>query len=95
MTEYNVEKMYTYLKGYITGAGFTESMKALGYAKEKHEGQFRKDGVTPYIIHPLNTAIILTTVYADTDTLIAGLLHDTIEDCSVEKEELEELKGEN
>ena len=34
MTEYNVEKMYTYLKGYITGAKFTESMKAFGYAKE-------------------------------------------------------------
>lgn len=57
-----------------------------------HQGQFRKSG-EPYIIHPLNTAIILTTVYADTDTIIAGLLHDTIEDCEVEKEELEEKFG--
>jgi len=66
----------------------------LGYdfAYKCHMGQFRKSG-DPYIIHPLHTAIILTTVYADTDTLIAGLLHDTIEDCEVEKEEIEEMFG--
>ena len=46
MTEYNVEKMYTYLKGYITGAGFTESMKALGYAKEKHEFPEKRPSVS-------------------------------------------------
>lgn len=62
------------------------------YAEIKHSGQYRKSG-DPYIIHPLNTAIILTTVYADTDTIIAGLLHDTIEDCGVEKEEIEEKFG--
>lgn len=42
MTEYNVDKMYTYLKGYITGAGFTENMKALGYAREKHSGSLER-----------------------------------------------------
>ena len=64
------------------------------YAKECHEGQFRKSG-EPYIIHPLNTALILTTVYADSDTIIAGLLHDTIEDCDVTKEEIEEVFGQS
>ena len=66
--------------------------KAYEFAEQSHRGQFRKSG-EPYIIHPLNTAIILTTVYADTDTLIAGLLHDTIEDCDVSKEKLEEMFG--
>lgn len=66
--------------------------KAYEFADVSHKGQFRKSG-EPYIIHPLNTAIILTTVYADTDTLIAGLLHDTIEDCDVDKDELEEMFG--
>lgn len=89
MTEYNVEKMYTYLKGYITGAGFTESMKALGYAKEKHEGQFRKDGITPYIIHPLQMACYAVALGVKDDCIIATiLLHDVIEDCGVNYREL-------
>lgn len=63
--------------------------KAFYYAKEKHQGQFRKSG-EEYIYHPLCTALILTTVYADTDTICAGLLHDVIEDCDVSKQEIEE-----
>ena len=66
--------------------------KGYEFAFKCHMGQYRKSGEA-YIIHPLHTAIILTTVYADTDTLIAGLLHDTIEDCEVEKEEIEKLFG--
>ena len=55
------------------------------YAKEKHQGQYRKSG-EEYISHPLATAIILTTVYADTPSICAGLLHDVIEDCDTSKE---------
>ena len=54
-------------------------VKAYQYALEKHDGQFRKSG-EPYIIHPLNVAIILTSVYADSDSIIAALLHDVVED---------------
>ena len=53
--------------------------KAYNYAKKFHEGQLRASG-EPYIIHPLNVAYILSTMHADTDTLCAALLHDTIED---------------
>lgn len=89
MTEYNIEKMYTYLKGYITGAGFTESMKALGYAREKHEGQFRKDSAIPYIIHPLQMACYAVALGVKDDYIIATiLLHDVIEDCGVSYREL-------
>lgn len=89
MTEYNIEKMYTYLKGYIAGSNFIESMKALGYAREKHAGQFRADGITPYIIHPLQMACYAIALGIKDDNLIATiLLHDVIEDCDVNYDEL-------
>ena len=62
------------------------------YALDKHSGQYRRSG-EPYIYHPLCTAMILTTVSADCDTICAGLLHDVIEDCGVTKAELEEKFG--
>lgn len=65
---------------------------AYKFAEEKHSGQYRASGEA-YIYHPLCTAIILTTVYADCDTICAGLMHDVIEDCDVTKTELEELFG--
>ena len=65
---------------------------AYKFAEEKHSGQYRVSGEA-YIYHPLCTAIILTTVYADCDTICAGLMHDVIEDCDVTKQELEEVFG--
>ena len=64
--------------------------KAYEYAKQLHEGQMRQSG-EPYIIHPLNVAYILAELHADGATLCAGLLHDTIEDTNVKKEEIAEL----
>ena len=49
--------------------------KAYYFAKEKHEGQFRKSGEA-YIYHPMNVALILTSIYADYETISAGLIHD-------------------
>ena len=66
--------------------------KAYLFAKEKHEGQFRKTG-EPYIIHPMNVALILTTIYADYETISAGFLHDVLEDCDCTLEEMEEQFG--
>ncbi len=66
--------------------------KAIDYAYFKHEGQYRKTG-EEYIIHPLSVAIILTTIKADKDTIIASLLHDVLEDTPTSKEELENLFG--
>lgn len=68
--------------------------KAYLFALEKHEGQFRKSG-EPYITHPLNVAQILTTIYADYETLCAGLMHDVLEDCDCTIEEMEEMFGKN
>lgn len=66
--------------------------EAYVFAEKCHRGQFRKSG-EEYIIHPLNVAIILTEIYADKETIMAALMHDVIEDCDVEKEEIEEKFG--
>ena len=64
--------------------------RAYNFAKEKHEGQFRKSG-EPYFVHVLNVGYILATLTAGPQTICAGLLHDTIEDCGVPFEEIESL----
>ena len=61
--------------------------KAFEYAKTLHSGQTRQSG-EPYIVHPLNVACILAEMHADGDTLCAALLHDTLEDCNISKEDI-------
>ena len=61
--------------------------KAYLYAENLHSGQFRQSG-DPYIIHPLNVAYILAEMNADCDTVCAGLLHDTLEDTNITKEDI-------
>ena len=65
---------------------------AYNYAKRLHQGTFRESG-EEYIIHPLNVAYILAEMHADTDTICAGLLHDTLEDTNLIKEDIEEFFG--
>lgn len=65
---------------------------AFEFAKKAHEGQLRKDG-SPYIIHPVSAAEILTTLHVDEDTLIACFLHDVPEDTEVTLEDIEEKFG--
>ena len=64
--------------------------RAYEYARKKHEGMKRKSG-EEYIIHPLNVAMILAQMHADTNTICAALLHDTLEDTSATREEIEVL----
>ncbi|MSQ11351.1 MAG: bifunctional (p)ppGpp synthetase/guanosine-3',5'-bis(diphosphate) 3'-pyrophosphohydrolase [Dehalococcoidia bacterium] len=61
--------------------------EAYEFARACHEGQKRLSG-EPYISHPLETALILSDLSLDADTLAAALLHDVIEDCGVSKEDL-------
>jgi guanosine-3',5'-bis(diphosphate) 3'-pyrophosphohydrolase len=61
--------------------------RAYAYAAAKHEGQFRRSG-EPYIMHPLAVTLILTELEMDDATLVAGLLHDVVEDCGVSRDEL-------
>jgi (p)ppGpp synthase/HD superfamily hydrolase len=70
---------------------------AFAFAAKHHDRQVRKGTALPYLTHPANVAIILTRYGRDDDTVIAGILHDVIEDCVREgwtQEMLEERIGE-
>jgi (p)ppGpp synthase/HD superfamily hydrolase len=70
---------------------------AFAFAAKHHDRQVRKGTALPYLTHPANVAIILTRYDRDDDTVIAGILHDVIEDCVCEgwtREMLEERIGE-
>lgn len=87
-TKYNAEKMYTYLRGYLTGKDMQQSLCALGFARKKHEGQHRKSG-EPYVVHPLTMACNALSLGINEDEVIATiLLHDVVEDCGVSLDEL-------
>ncbi len=61
--------------------------RAYDYADELHKDQMRQSG-EPYISHLLNVAYILAEMHADRDTICAGLLHDTLEDTNITKEDI-------
>jgi len=65
---------------------------AYQFAKQAHEGQFRKSE-EPYIIHPVEVAIVLAELNADVQTIMAALCHDVLEDCDVSAEEIEKRFG--
>lgn len=90
-----IDKLMDKIKTYITDEKELDIIKeAYKFAYEKHFGQKRLTG-EEYIIHPLNVAYILTRINADYETLSAALLHDTVEDYNVTKEEIEEKFGHN
>lgn len=64
------------------------------FAKGQHEGQMRKSG-DPYITHPLHVALILAELHVGPDTIIAGLLHDVVEDTNTKLEDIAKRFGED
>lgn len=85
---FNSDKMYTFIRGFATGAKMPETLKALTFARQKHEGQFRKSG-DPYIVHPLTMACnAISLGIRDDEVLATILLHDVCEDCNVSLAEL-------
>lgn len=84
-----MDKVDTYIKD---PKARQKILEAYYYAKEKHTGQYRKSG-EEYITHPLNVALILTSIYADPECLQAALLHDVLEDTDATEEEFKEKFG--
>ena len=80
------KNLFKNLKGY-SKEDKDKITKAFLLAEELHKDQKRKSG-EPYIIHPVNVAYILTKLNADSDTICAGLLHDTLEDTNITKAEI-------
>jgi (p)ppGpp synthase/HD superfamily hydrolase len=66
----------------MTITGYSDVINhALAFAAKHHDRQVRKGTKLPYLTHPANVAIILTRYERDNDTVVAGILHDVIEDC--------------
>ncbi len=94
----NPEELYRELirrvKKYHPSDDITMLEKAYRVAEEAHKDQFRKSG-EPYIIHPLNVAMILADLELDKETIIAGILHDVVEDTAMTEEDLRKEFGED
>jgi (p)ppGpp synthase/HD superfamily hydrolase len=67
---------------------------ALSFAAEKHAQQCRKGTSVPYIVHPVHVARLLEAYGQDEDTVVAGILHDVLEDTACTREELLAVFGE-
>ncbi len=81
VAEYNIE-------------GLSDVKRAYIMAKDAHNGVTRNSG-EPYIIHPLNVALILADLKVDTDTICAALLHDTVEDTKITVPNIRNTFGED
>ncbi len=77
----------------MPGADMEIIDRAVDYARNKHKDQKRKDG-SPYIIHPLAVAEIVTEMGLDTDAILGALLHDCIEDTDASHDDIAKLFGE-
>ena len=81
------------VRKYHPSADITMIEKAYQIGKEAHKDQFRKSG-EPYIIHPLWVAIILADLEMDKETIVAGMLHDVVEDTTMTLDEISTEFGE-
>ena len=88
MKEITIDDLLEIVKSYNTD-DIDIITKAYDYASLLHSGQYRQSGEA-YITHPLNVACILAEMHADKDTICAGLLHDTLEDTYITKEDIAE-----
>lgn len=89
----NMDEFLKYLEELNQNYNLEFIKKAYMTAERMHAGQLRKSG-EPYIIHPVETAKILARLGMDDQTIVAGLLHDVVEDTDYTEEQLTEEFGE-
>lgn len=80
------------IRGYYPEADLTAIRKASGFSETAHAGQKRASG-EPYLYHPLEVASILARLHMDIPSIVAAILHDTVEDTNVSLEALEKEFG--
>lgn len=90
---FDIDAILNDIKEYLPNFDRKRFLDAFSFAEKAHRGQMRKDEVTPYIVHPVNTVKILVTLHADEDTLISALLHDVPEDTKYEIHNIKDLFG--
>ena len=86
------EQLIEKVKKYATEEDVNLIKKAYEFAKEYHDGQERNSG-EPYIVHPLEVALILADLELDIASVVAGLLHDVVEDTSASLQQIEQEFG--
>ena len=79
---------------YLNPLSSRKIKKAITFADNAHEGQYRKSG-EPYLVHPINVGLILASLKMDADTIVAGLLHDVVEDCEIPLARVKKEFGKN
>jgi len=89
-----IEKLLKLVASYLPDEQVQQIAAAHAYAEAQHQGQMRRTG-HPYITHPLAVANILAGLRMDSETIIAGLLHDVIEDTDASKTGIAEMFGES
>ena len=82
-----LDSLLSKIKEYNPNCNVEKITKAYYFAKNEHEGQFRNSG-EPYFVHPVAVATILAQLYMDDATIIAGLMHDVLEDTDVTFEQM-------
>ncbi|WP_409227398.1 RelA/SpoT family protein [Gudongella sp. SC589] len=88
-----LENLLMRIEQYNPQADMELIIKAYNFAESAHEGQVRNSG-EKYFVHPVHVAMLLADLSMDTSTIIAGLLHDVIEDTNVSYEKIKEEFGE-
>lgn len=88
----SLEELFQIIKGSNPKADLTAIKEAYDFAEIAHRGQKRFSG-EPYIVHPLEVAKILASLELDQETMIAGLLHDLVEDTVISLEDITERFG--
>lgn len=90
---YGFEHLKKTVLGYYPDADFKLLDKAYAHSLKNHEGQVRSSG-EPYIIHPIAVCQILADMRMDLDTIVTGILHDTVEDTDTTLEDIKKGFGE-
>ena len=87
MTSATLEQLITMVSYYLSTEEVETIKQAYEFAESMHKGQTRQSG-EDYIVHPTTVACILAEMHADTNTICAALLHDTLEDTKTTKEDI-------
>jgi len=90
----NPKEIINLIEGGIKGKEQELLTKAYNFAEKAHEGQKRMSG-EPYFVHPFETAKILAKFGMDTQTIVAGLLHDVLEDTKITEEQIKKEFGDD